>query len=75
MGMGGMSLRGLMEKWFGPEAPTIARITRMRDDAYQRGYVQVEVEQASGALSLLFFRHADGSWCVFPPCDRGGRQT
>ncbi|WP_234825198.1 hypothetical protein [Cupriavidus necator] len=47
----------------------------MRDDAYQRGYVQVEVEQASGALSLLFFRHADGSWCVFPPCDRGGRQT
>ncbi|MGT2509268.1 hypothetical protein [Cupriavidus basilensis] len=75
MGIGGMSLRGLMEKWLGPDGPTIARITRMRDDVRQRGYVLVEVERASGALSLMFFRHADGSWCVFPPCDRGGRQV
>ncbi|WP_235205654.1 hypothetical protein [Cupriavidus sp. SK-4] len=47
----------------------------MRDDASPRGYVQVEVERPSGALCLMFFRHADGSWCVFPPCCRDARQA
>ncbi|SCU76886.1 conserved hypothetical protein [Cupriavidus necator] len=75
MGIGGMSLRGLMAKWLGPDAPALARITRMRDDVNPRGYVQVELEGPSGALCLMFFRHADGSWCVFPPCNRGGRQA
>ena len=71
MGTGAMSLRGLMQKWLGPEGATAARITRKRDAARHRGYVQVEVKRASGMLSLIFFRHADGSWCVFPPCDGG----
>ncbi|EYS97647.1 hypothetical protein CF68_07785 [Cupriavidus sp. SK-4] len=75
MGIGAMSLRGLMQKWLGPDAVERARITRMRDDASPRGYVQVEVERPSGALCLMFFRHADGSWCVFPPCCRDARQA
>lgn len=73
MGTGAMSLRGLMAKWLGPDGSTTARITRMRDAARHHGYVQVEVEHSSGVLSLLFFRHADGSWCVFPPGNGAGR--
>jgi len=73
METGGMSLRGLIDKWLGPDGSTTARITRMRDAARHRGYVQVEVERAAGVLSLMFFRHADGSWCVFPPSDAGAR--
>jgi hypothetical protein len=29
--------------------------------------VCVRIEWASGAISLFFFRHADGRWRLFPP--------
>ena len=34
-------------------------------------YVCVEASRASGVLAIFFFRHADGSWCVFPPETKG----
>jgi len=30
-------------------------------------YVRVEAVRPTGVLALLFFRHDDGSWQVFPP--------
>ena len=34
---------------------------------YGRRCVRVETEQPGGLLSIVFFRHDDGSWNVFPP--------
>lgn len=62
-----MSLRGLLAKWVGFDADTPARVTRVRPPRQCTACVQVDVARASGDLSLLFFRHADGSWSVFPP--------
>jgi hypothetical protein len=62
------SLRALVEKWLGPDSERKARIRRFshpRKRAWR--YVHVETFHSSGAFEIVFFRHQDGSWCVFPP--------
>ncbi|CAE6843623.1 hypothetical protein [Paraburkholderia domus] len=62
------SLRWIIEKWFGSELR--ARIYLMRTAQSLRARcrcVRVEAPSQSGPLSILFFRHEDGSWYVFPP--------
>jgi hypothetical protein len=59
-------LRALVEKWLGPDSERKARIRRFGHPRKWR-YVQVETPHRSGALEIVFFRHQDGSWCVFPP--------
>ncbi|WP_454739256.1 hypothetical protein [Cupriavidus necator] len=63
----GTALRRALEKWLGVKATTPTRITRVRKPGQHFGCVQVDISRASGNLSLFFFRHADGSWRVFPP--------
>jgi hypothetical protein len=65
------SLRRLLAKWVGVDADTPVRVTRVHPPGHCTGCVQVDVARASGDLSLFFFRHADGSWCVFPPSAAG----
>ncbi|WP_349606048.1 hypothetical protein [Cupriavidus sp. DF5525] len=65
------TLRGLLEKWVGLDTKAPARVTRIRPPSHCTGCVQVDVAGASGGISLFFFRHADGSWCVFPPSPMG----
>jgi hypothetical protein len=68
MDNGERSLRGLVDKWIGLSPLTPGRVFRMsRKDAREARCVCVEVRRASGPLSLMFFQHGDGSWCVFPP--------
>jgi hypothetical protein len=60
------SLRELVNDWFGNgerfriTRPDVAKTLSCRA-------VQVEVTRSSGTLALVFFRHGDGSWCVYPP--------
>lgn len=61
------ALRRAVEKWLGVDATTPTRITRVRKPGQYFGCVQLDIGRTSGVLSLLFFRHADGSWRVFPP--------
>jgi hypothetical protein len=62
------SLRGLVEKWFGPESQMRARVTLFSHSRAGRWrYVCVASRRATGELSIFFFRHDDGSWSVFPP--------
>lgn len=62
------SLHRLVDKWLGPTPAAPARVVRMRrEGATPARYVCVEVQRPSGRLSVFFFRHEDGSWCVFPP--------
>ena len=62
------SLHRLVDKWLGPTPAAPARVVRMRrGGATPTRCVCVEVQRPSGLLSVFFFRHEDGSWCVFPP--------
>jgi hypothetical protein len=63
----GQSLRCQVEKWLAPTPATPVRVnafSRTRLDG--RRYVCVETSSPSGTHALFFFKHDDGSWCVFP---------
>jgi len=65
---GQMSLRMLVEKWLAPTPAMPAHVARFsRTSTNQKRYVCVEALHPTGLLSIFFFRHDDGSWCVFPP--------
>ncbi|MEX3941836.1 hypothetical protein AB4Y44_20200 [Paraburkholderia sp. BR10937] len=65
------SLRVQVEKWLGVDAASRTQVTRFcRSSLNPWRCVRVEIARASGALSIVFFRHEDGSWCVFPPTCR-----
>lgn len=62
------SLRQVVDKWLAPTAASPARVTRIGRMLHERRrYVCVEAAHATGTLAIFFFRHDDGSWCVFPP--------
>ena len=62
------SLRNVVESWLGSEPENRLRITRVsRSRRRLWRYVCVESVRGDGAMALIFFRHDDGSWCVFPP--------
>jgi hypothetical protein len=62
------SLRSLIDKWLAPTSVSPISLTRMSyPKARPVRCVRVESLRASGSLAIFFFRHDDGSWCVFPP--------
>jgi hypothetical protein len=65
---GERSLRVLVDKWIGPGVPMTARVmefSRTRSD--RRRYVRVGTFRRDECFAIVFFRHDDGSWNVFPP--------
>jgi hypothetical protein len=67
MGSGEKCLRMLVGKWFGSSAVLTIRVMefgRTRTD--RRRYVRIGAVRADGGLTIVFFRHDDGSWNVFP---------
>ncbi len=65
------SLRHVVESWLGPQSAQGIRVTRFshtRSKLWR--YVCVEAVRERGTLAIVFFRHDDGSWCVFPPAPR-----
>jgi hypothetical protein len=68
MNTGQRSLRLLVEKWLAPTPAMPARVTRFSRTSTTHGrFVRVEALHPTGLLAIFFFRHGDGSWCVFPP--------
>jgi len=64
----GRTLRSLVHKWLGPTSGTPVKVTRFnRGQSIQGTCVHIELLLQSGPVGLFFFRHGDGSWCVFPP--------
>ncbi|MFJ1255477.1 hypothetical protein [Cupriavidus sp. CuC1] len=62
------NLHTIVAKWIGPvegRPVRVARFGRMRTGRVP--YVCVQ----RAADMLFFFRHGDGSWCVFPPANQG----
>lgn len=61
-------LRELVEKWFAPTRSTPAHVVHTGRHAVSHArYVLLEGLISSGPLTVVFFRHASGSWDVFPP--------
>lgn len=66
MSLSGTSLRAVVEKWVG--ATNGMRVTQFRHSrGEQYRFVCVEGASDRSLIALIFFRHDDGSWCVFPP--------
>lgn len=63
-----INLHAIVTKWIGAaegRPVRVARFGRMRSGRVP----YVCVQRPAGML--FFFRHADGSWCVFPPVGPG----
>ncbi|CAB3758721.1 hypothetical protein [Paraburkholderia solisilvae] len=64
----GKTLHWAVDKWLAPTPAMPARVMRFsRAPGYGRRCVRVEASRPGGPLSIMFFRHDDGSWNVFPP--------
>ncbi|MEX3633504.1 hypothetical protein [Paraburkholderia sp. BR14320] len=64
-------LRALVEKWLAPTGATPAHVVRTGRMAITRArYVRLEGAISSRPLTIVFFRHGNGSWDVFPPVER-----
>ena len=61
-------LRSVVEKWF---AAAPVRVTRFKWSGMgDSRSVRVEARSSSKAFSIVFFKHEDGAWRVFPPDGR-----
>lgn len=61
------SLSAMVQKWLSPSPATPIRVTRFgRKRPDRRRYVRVDAMRPNGSVTLFFFRHDDGVWCVFP---------
>jgi hypothetical protein len=62
------SLHWAVDKWLAPTPAMPARVVRFcRTEITRARYVCVEALRPTGMLAIIFFRHDDGSWNVFPP--------
>lgn len=62
------SLRSLVDKWLAPSQRTPAHLVQIgRTPVARLRFVRFEGKTSAGCISIVFFRHDDGSWCVFPP--------
>jgi hypothetical protein len=70
------SLRWQVEKWLAPAPATPIHVTRLGHPGRGgRHCVRVETSSPAGVRALFFFRHDDGSWCVFPPTSDRRKST
>jgi len=58
----------LLEKWLVSSRATEMRISRFVDmGSGRRRQVRVELRRVEDSVEIVFFRHDDGTWHVFPP--------
>jgi hypothetical protein len=62
------SLHWAVDKWLAPTRANPARVVRLcRSQSTGARYVCIEAPHPAGLLAIIFFRHDDGTWNVFPP--------
>jgi hypothetical protein len=61
-------LRSVVEKWFSAAPVRVARF-KWSGMGHSR-CVRVEAHSSSKDFSIVFFKHEDGAWRVFPPDGR-----
>jgi hypothetical protein len=62
------SLHYAVDKWLAPTTAHPARVLRLcRSHVTGSRYVCIEAQHPNGPIAIVFFRHDDGTWNVFPP--------
>jgi hypothetical protein len=62
------SLHWAVDKWLAPTSAHPARVVRLcRSSVTGARYVCIESMHPNGPIAIIFFRHDDGTWNVFPP--------
>jgi hypothetical protein len=62
------SLHYAVDKWLAPTSAHPARVVRLcRSQVTGSRYVCIEAQHPGGPIAIVFFRHDDGTWNVFPP--------
>ncbi|VXC74740.1 conserved hypothetical protein [Burkholderia sp. 8Y] len=62
------SLHSAVDKWLAPTATRPARVAQLcRSHITGMRYVRVEAWHGGELIGIIFFRHDDGTWNVFPP--------
>jgi len=64
------SLRALIRKWFGPFTFGKVHVLDVGRVAAGTRYVRIGASKSRETFSVVFFRHMDGTWNVFPPCNQ-----
>ncbi|CAB3804718.1 hypothetical protein LMG28688_06056 [Paraburkholderia caffeinitolerans] len=68
MGTAAYSLRSLVDKWLAPTQRKPAHLVQIgRTQVSRSRFVRFAGQTSVGFVTIVFFRHDDGSWCVFPP--------
>ncbi|MBY4898403.1 hypothetical protein [Cupriavidus sp. AU9028] len=62
-----LSLHAVARKWLPLSDANPPRVTRFGHTALRVPYACVAAEHAGRLFSIVFFRHRDGGWYVFPP--------
>ncbi|MDR5857447.1 hypothetical protein P9239_01320 [Caballeronia sp. LZ062] len=66
------SLHSAVDKWLAPTVTHPARVAQLsRSRITGMRYVRVEAWHGGELIGIIFFRHYDGTWNVFPPQARG----
>lgn len=61
------SLRLMVEQWLSPDAAKKVRVTEFRHRrSTQECYVCVQTVRDGDRVTMLFFRHKDGTWRIYP---------
>ncbi|QCP49089.1 hypothetical protein FAZ95_07790 [Trinickia violacea] len=66
MASAGRSLRTMVEDWMAPDTAKGVKVRKFGRSKNGR-YVCIEAVNAAGPIAIFFFRHRDGTWCIFPP--------
>ncbi|RQR44351.1 hypothetical protein DIE21_33825 [Burkholderia sp. Bp9140] len=66
MGSAGRSLRTMVRDWLAPAVESGVSVSHVGRSVFGR-YVCVVADNGAGPKEMLFFRHRDGKWYVFPP--------
>lgn len=64
-------LREQVEKWFGRESAHAVAVLNFGRTSHDGGrFVRMGGQWPGNQLAIVFFRHHDGTWHVFPPAPR-----
>jgi len=68
MASAGKSLRLMVDHWLAPDAGQRVTVTEFRNErSKHERYVCIETLKTAGPVAMFFFRHQDGTWCIYPP--------
>ncbi|RZF23592.1 hypothetical protein EVC45_43560 [Paraburkholderia sp. UYCP14C] len=70
MATAGKSLRTMVDVWLAPHPARGFRVSHVGRSGLGR-YVCVVADNGAGSRAMFFYRHRNGTWCIFPQDSEG----